>query len=184
MTLLRDRDYLYIGVMCYDSEPDRIIGTQMARDGSLASDDQIEIILDTYRDRRNAFYFATNPAGALVDGLVFANGQASMDWDAVWNVRIDRTDRGWSAEFAIPFKSLGFPPGQTDWGFNISRRIHRKLEENRWTGVRLQTEFRQVSEAGEITNLEGISQGIGLDVPPFRRRPLAARGRWQRYDYG
>jgi hypothetical protein len=170
--LLRDRDYLYIGVMCYDSEPDRIIGTQMARDGSLASDDQIEVILDTYRDRRNAFYFATNPAGALVDGLLFANGQASMDWDAVWNVRIDRTDRGWSAEFAIPFKSLGFPPGQTDWGFNISRRIHRKLEENRWTGVHLQTEFRQVSEAGEITNLEGISQGIGLEFRPF------AGGRW------
>ena len=172
VTLLRDENYLYIGVMCYDSEPDGIIGTQMARDANLGSDDRIEIVLDTYRDRRNAFYFATNPAGALVDGLLFANGQSNMNWDAIWDVRIRRTDRGWSAEFAIPFKSLGFASGQTDWGFNIARRIQRKLEENRWSGARLETGFRQVSEAGEITNFDGITQGIGLDIRPF------TSGRW------
>ena len=82
VTLLRDANYLYIGIMCYDSEPDKIIGTQMARDANLGSDDRLEIVLDTYRDQRNAFYFATNPAGALVDGLLFANGQSNMNWDA------------------------------------------------------------------------------------------------------
>ena len=172
VTLLRDRDYLYIGVMCFDSDPDGIIGTQMARDANLSADDRIEIVLDTYRDRRNAFYFATNPAGALVDGLLFANGQSNMDWDAIWDVRISRTDLGWSAEFAIPFKSLSFAAGQTEWGFNIARRIQRKLEEDRWSGARLETVFQQVSEAGEITNLEGITQGIGLDIRPF------VGGRW------
>ena len=69
VTLLHDQDNLYIGVVAYDSEPQRVIGTQMARDGSLGSDDRIEILLDTFRDQRSAFYFATNPAGALVDGL-------------------------------------------------------------------------------------------------------------------
>ncbi len=63
VTLLYDRDHLYIGVMSYDSEPRRVIGTQMARDASLASDDRIEILLDTFRDQRSAFYFATNPSG-------------------------------------------------------------------------------------------------------------------------
>ena len=170
--LLRDANYLYIGVMSYDSEPDQIIGTQMARDANLRSEDRLEIILDTYRDQRNAFYFATNPAGALVDGLVFANGQSNMNWDAIWEVRTSRTDQGWSAEFAIPFKSLSFPSGQTVWGFNIARRIQRKLEDNRWSGARLETQFFQVSEAGEITNLDGITQGIGLDIRPF------SGGRW------
>ena len=174
VTLLRDRDYLYIGVMCFDSDPDGIIGTQMARDANLFSDDRIEIVLDTYRDRRSAFYFATNPAGALVDGLLFANGQSNMDWDAIWDVRISRSDLGWSAEFAIPFKSLSFAADQTAWGFNIARRIQRKQEEDRWSGARLETTFQQVSEAGEITNLEDITQGIGLDVRPF------AAGRWLR----
>lgn len=174
VTLLRDQHHLYIGVMCYDSEPEAIIGTQMARDANLGSDDRIEILLDTYRDQRNAFYFATNPAGALVDGLLFANGQSNMDWDAIWDVRIMRTDQGWSAEFAIPFKSLAFPSGGTDWGFNVARRIQRKLEDNRWSGARLETAFFQVSEAGDITNLDGLTQGIGLDIRPF------AAGRWLR----
>ena len=86
VTLLYDRDHLYVGVVAYDSEPQRVIGTQMARDASLAADDRVEILLDTFRDQRSAFYFATNPSGALVDGLV-ANGQLNADWDAIWDVR-------------------------------------------------------------------------------------------------
>ncbi len=168
VTLLYDTNNLYIGIMCYDSEPDRVIGSVMGRDAALRSDDRIEIVLDTFHDQRNAFYFATNPAGALVDGLVFANGQSDNNWDAIWTVRSRRTEQGWSAEFAIPFKSLGFPSERTVWGFNIARNIQRKLEEDRWSGARVEfTNFLQVSEAGEITNLEGLTQGIGLDIRPF-----------------
>jgi hypothetical protein len=167
VVLLYDEDHIYIGVTADDSEPRAVIGTQMARDGSLASDDRIEILLDTFRDQRSAFYFATNPAGALVDGLTFANGGLNTDWDAIWRVRTARTARGWSAEFAIPFKSLNFPKGRHVWGFNIARHVYRKLEEVRWSGARLETTFLQVSEAGEIAGLQGLSQGIGLDVRPF-----------------
>jgi hypothetical protein len=166
VTLVYSDTHLYIGVLAHDTEPGRVIGTQMARDGSISADDRIEILLDTFRDQRSAFYFATNPSGALVDGLV-ANGQLNADWDAIWDVRTRRTAEGWSAEFAIPFKSLGFPSGATAWGFNITRSIHRKLEEVRWSGARLDTQFFQVSEAGEITQLVDLSQGIGLDVRPF-----------------
>ena len=165
--LLYDENNLYIGVMCFDSEPERVIGTLMARDSMLNSDDRVEIILDTFGDQSNAFYFATNPAGAFVDGLVFANGQTNNDWDAIWIVRTRRTDQGWVAEFAIPFRSLSFPAERTVWGFNISRSIQRKLEEVRWSGFGFQTQFFQVSEAGEITGLEGLQQGVGLDVRPF-----------------
>src|SRR5262245_17054204 len=98
ITLLRDGDNLYVGVVAYDAEPDRVVGTQMVRDGSLNADDRIEIVLDTFRDQRSAFYFATNPAGALVDGLAFANSQLNTDWDAIWYVRTSRTSSGWTAE--------------------------------------------------------------------------------------
>ncbi len=172
VTLLHDADNLYVGVMCFDSEPQRILAARMARDSSLASDDYISIVLDTYRDRRNGFYFSTNPAGALVDGLVFANGQTNLEWEGTWTVHTRRTSRGWSAEFEIPFKSLSFPADGTVWGFNITRNIQRKLEEDRWSGARLEVQFFQVSEAGEITNLGGATQGVGLEVRPF------AGGRW------
>jgi hypothetical protein len=176
VTLLRDANNLYIGVTAYDAEPGRVIGTQMARDAQLNNDDRVEILLDTFRDQRSAFYVATNPSGALVDGLAFGNGQLNIEWDAIWTVRTQLSDHGWSAEFAIPFKSLSFPAGQTTWGFNIARNIYRKLEDNRWSGARLDVQFLQVSEAGQITNLDGLTQGIGLDVRPF------IAGRWLRLD--
>jgi hypothetical protein len=167
VTVLRDAANLYIGIVCHDSEPRRVIGTQMARDAALASDDRVEVVLDTFRDQRNAFYFSTNPAGALVDGLAYANGQLNSEWDAIWLVRTRRTDEGWVAEFAIPFKSLSFPAEREVWGFNVARHVQRKLEESRWSGARLDLQFLQVSEAGELTNLGGLTQGIGVDVRPF-----------------
>ena len=176
VTLLHDANYLYIGVMCYDSDPERVIGTQMARDADLNSDDRIEILLDTYSDLRNAFYFATNPVGALVEGLVFANGQSNLQWDSIWTVRTRQTSEGWTAEFAIPFKSLSFPSGRTVWGFNIARYIQRKLEDDRWSGARLELQFFQVSEAGQITIPESLTQGIGLDVRPFMGGRLLQTG--------
>jgi len=172
VTLLKDADHLYIGVRAHDSEPHRIIASQMARDAALGGDDRIELLLDTFGDQRSAFYFATNPAGARVDGLAFGNGQLNTDWDAIWDVRTQRTAEGWTAEFAIPFKSLSFPAGADVWGFNVARTIYRKLEDDRWSGALLQTQFLQVSEAGQITNLGKLSQGIGLDLRPF------FAGRW------
>lgn len=170
--LLRDKDFLYVGVTCFDSEPDRILASQMARDAALNPDDRVSILFDTFRDQSNAYYFSTNPNGALVDGLVFANGETNTDWDAIWFVKTKRTEYGWTAEFAIPFKSLTFPSESTVWGFNFERTVQRTLEETRWSGAQFQTQFFQVSEAGEINNLEGLEQGIGLDVRPF------VAGRW------
>ncbi len=170
--LLYDDENLYIGVVCYDAEPDSIIATQMSRDADLSVDDRIEILIDTFRDRRNAYYFSTNPAGALVDGLIIENDQINSDWNTIWNVRTRRNGDGWTAEFAIPFKSLSFQPELEAWGFNVSRTIGRKLEEDRWAGARLDVDFVQVSEAGDIGGLAGIAEGRGLDARPF------VAGRW------
>lgn len=166
--LLHDSNFLYVGVVCYDSEPSRVLATQLSRDANLASDDRITIVIDTYSDQNNGFYFSTNPEGALVDGLIFANGQTNTDWDSIWIVRTRRTRESWTAEFAIPFKSLSFPAGVSTWGFNISRVIQRKLEEDRWTGAARNIQLiYQVSEAGQATDLENITQGIGMDIRPF-----------------
>ncbi len=176
--LLYDSQNIYIGILCYDSEPKRIIGTQMARDADLSADDRVEILLDTFHDKRNAFYFATNPLGALIDALIIENNQLNRDWNAIWYVRTHRFDDGWSAEFAIPFKSLSFNKGQQTWGFNVSRTIKRKIEEDRWASPRLDIKFIQASEAGDIENLTDIEQGRGLDVRPFvSSKTLQQRGK-------
>ncbi len=165
--MLHDSENLYIGIYCYDSAPGGIIGTQMSRDADLSVDDRVELLLDTFRDSRNAFYFATNPLGAIVDGLVIESANVSREWDAIWNVRTARATDGWTAEFAIPFKSLGFNKGQVVWGFNFARWIKRKSEEDRWASPQLDVRFYQVSEAGEIEGLADVEQGVGLDIRPY-----------------
>ncbi|MBT5903442.1 MAG: carbohydrate binding family 9 domain-containing protein [Opitutaceae bacterium] len=165
--LLHDEDFLYIGVVAFDSEPDQILATRMARDASIGANDRIEILLDTFQNQRNAFYFATNPTGALIDGLAFGSQDLNTNWNAIWDLRTSLTDEGWIAEIAIPFKSLNFPANSSTWGFNLSRTIHRKQEENMWSGGRLENDFLQIAQAGEISGLEGLKQGRGLDIRPF-----------------
>jgi hypothetical protein len=92
--LLYDSQNIYVGVTCYDSEPQKVIGTQMARDADLSVDDRVEILIDSFHDRRNAFYFSTNPLGALVDALIIENGETNRDWNAIWDVRSIRMIKG------------------------------------------------------------------------------------------
>ena len=99
----------------------------MARDGNIWSDDHLELLLDTFLDQRNAYYFATNPTGALVDGLLLPNElRVNTNWDAIWDLRTQRSENAWVIEIAIPFKSLSFSKDHSEWGFNIKRAVFRK----------------------------------------------------------
>ncbi len=164
--LAYDKDSLYIAVRCEDRSPQHIVATEMKRDASLRDNDNLEIVLDTYHDHRNAYYFSTNAAGALVDGRVTENQQAALEWDGIWNVRTRTDDNGWTAEFEIPFKTIGFRPGISEWGFNISRYLARGRETSRWASPSLDVRINHVVRAGRITGIQDISQGAGLDIKP------------------
>ncbi len=165
--LAHSKDALYIAVRCRDRSPRQIVATEMRRDADLDDNDNVEIILDTYHDHRNAYYFATNPVGALVDGRITENQEPKMEWDGIWNVRTRIDDQGWTAEFEIPFKTIGFSPNMQSWGFNASRRVARLLETSRWASPSFDVQLFHAARAGEITGLEGTSQGVGLDVKPY-----------------
>jgi hypothetical protein len=157
---------LYIAVRCNDSDPNRIVTTDMRRDAILLDNDNIELIIDTYKDNRNAYFFSTNAAGAMVDGRITENQRPSMEWDGIWNVRTQINENGWTAEFEIPFKTIGFNPGLSTWGFNISRHVARNRETSRWASPSLDSQIFHVSRAGSISGIEHPSQGIGLDIKP------------------
>jgi hypothetical protein len=53
--LLFDDKNLYVGVHAFDSEPSRMNSREMVRDATFSNDDKVEILLDTYHDRRNAY---------------------------------------------------------------------------------------------------------------------------------
>ena len=163
-----NNENLYIGVKCFDSEPHKITAYNMRRDFDLREDDYIQVLIDPFNDRRNAFSFAVNPNGAKYDGLIVNNSEHEFrSWDGIWYAETSRDDKGWYVEMAIPFKTLAFRPGETQWGFNIRRYIKRKMEEDRWSSPFYQVYFSKVAEAGYITGIQGIKQGKGLDIRPY-----------------
>src|SRR5262245_11599295 len=160
--LLLDRQNLYIGVICFDDDPQNILVSQSRRDADLDDTDSIQILLDTFNDGQNAFVFGTNPFGIEYDGQVMAEGQAgqgnrggfNLDWDADWIVRTGMTERGWEAEFAIPLKTLRYSPGQErTWGINAMRNIRRKNEQVFLAAVPRGYNLYRVSVAGKLHGL-------------------------------
>ena len=162
-----DNNYLYFAVKCYD-DPKKITAKEMARDVSLGNDDRVQIILDTYLDHRNGYWFQIGPRGSIGDALISENG-ASMnkEWDALWTGKASINSEGWEAELAIPFKTIGFDPEKTVWGMKLIRNIKRKLEASYWPVANLNTHRFQISDSGLLEGLEGITQGIGLDLSPY-----------------
>jgi len=164
-----DANNLYIGAELFDSDPAGIKGFQRQRDAGLGSDDRFMWILDTFRDGRTAYFFEINPAGLLGDGLlrIGSGGNMSKSWDGIWDVRVRRHGRGWTAEIRIPFRTLNFNPQSDSWGINFQRTIRRKSEELVWSGYRRNQGLFLPINAGVLTGLQGISQGLGLEAKPY-----------------
>jgi hypothetical protein len=161
-----DAHNLLLGVMLYDSDPAGVLGRQLERDAGLGADDRFMWVLDTFLDGRNAYFFEINPAGLMGDGLLRA-GSVNKSWDGIWEARVVRHDRGWSAEIRIPFRTLNFDPARDTWGINFQRTVRRKAEESLWAGHLRQQGLMRVAHAGRVTGLEGMSQGIGLEARPY-----------------
>ena len=148
--LLHDEKAIYVSIVCFDSKPDAIIATAMKRDADLNQTDSVQILFDTFNDGQNGFIFGTNPLAIEYDGQLSGEGGTSgfvrsqgtggstrgqvsgfnSNWDAVFTVAARKTERGWEAEFEIPFKTLRYSPGvDKTWGFNVMRNIRRKNEQ-------------------------------------------------------
>lgn len=182
--VLFDRRAIYIGIVCFDSEPDKIVVTQRRRDADLNDTDSIQVVLDTFNDSQNAFVFGTNPLGIEYDGQVAGEGQTggtatrsgaagsqrgqisgfNPNWDGDWEVKAQITPRGWEAEFLIPLKTLRYRAGADRvWGFNVMRNIRRKNEQVYLASIPRGYDLYRVSLAAKLT---------GLDLPG--RRDLKA----------
>lgn len=135
-------DTLYVGVVCYDKEPNRIVISESQRDASLDNSDSFQMIFDTFYDRQNGFLFGTNPAGIEYDAQITNEGELSalarrsgstggfnLNWDGSWKVRTHIGDYGWSAEFAIPFRTLRYSGGtQQNWGSTFNETLEGKTK--------------------------------------------------------
>ena len=171
---------LYVAVHAYDSDPGAVVARMLERDRVMAADfdgtpqfagdDAVALLFDGMHDHRNGMVLATNANGAEFDALLTDEGREfNVDWRGIWRVAATRTPDGWSAEFAIPFRSLRYRPGEPEWGFNIYRMIRRKNEEVLWQGwTRAGGGFARVSLAGHLRGLEELPKpGGNVELRPY-----------------
>jgi hypothetical protein len=172
--ILYTRHAVYFGIHCYDSEPSRIIATELRRDVSQDLDDHFEILIDSNHDRRGAYVFEVNSLGTQSDGLIVEEqggtdgGDFDRGWDGVWTSEARITADGWTATVEIPFTTLNFTHSlDVVWGLNFKRFIRRKNEEDLWSAYRRTFGITKVSEAGELRGIKDIGSGRLFIVKPY-----------------
>ena len=171
--VLYDDRKIYFAVWAFDSDPRGIHASEMKRDSGLTKGDRIAIVIDTFNDRRNGFYFATNPLGAEKDAQYTDNARVrNNDWNAVWECRTSIDDQGWYVEIAVPLSQLRFKRGlgESTWGLNVARSIIRKNEETYWVPyprVQAANGFAYMSNAGLLLGLADLRPPRRLEFVPF-----------------
>src|SRR5881392_2522877 len=173
-------DAIYFGIRAYEAHGSLVRATLADRD-NIGADDNIQILLDTFNDRRRALLFAVNPLGAQQDGVRSeglagaAGGQnAGFRFDGVVDLNPDYvyeskghvTPWGYEVEVRIPFKSLRYQSGATqDWGIQIIRTTQHTGYEDTWAPVvRANASF--LIQSGTFKSLTGLRRGLVMDVTP------------------
>ncbi|MBI5472223.1 MAG: carbohydrate binding family 9 domain-containing protein [Ignavibacteriae bacterium] len=177
--ILFDDNALYVGVICYDSDPRGIV-SQLTRRDRTAEADRFTVQIDSYHDHQTAFVFSTSVAGVQSDGFLAQDGTIyDLSYDAVWQVNTARHSEGWSAEFVIPYNAIRFSPQnsqqrtdsslrgqQYEWGINFRRYISRKRETDEWVLVP-SSERLLIDKWGHVDGIERIAPPLHLSIVPY-----------------
>jgi len=158
-----DQQHVYFAFLMKDAQPDKIWAELTPRN-EFENNDSIALILDTYNDKRTSITFEVNPKGVQKNSI-----------ETIWKSEAVMRDDGWSAEMAIPFKSLRFSARESQvWGVNFERYIHRLNETEYWTDV--DRDLPKLLQAGELHGLSGVRPGYNLEFFPY------AGGRMSRWE--
>src|SRR5881397_997506 len=173
-------DAIYFGIRAFEKHGTVVRATLADRD-NIGADDNIQILLDTFNDRRRALLFAVNPLGVQQDGVrseglagAAGGSNAGFRFDGVVDLNPDYvyeskghiTPWGYEVEVRIPFKSLRYQSGATqDWGIQIIRTTQHTGYEDTWAPVvRASASF--LIQSGTLKALTGLRRGLVMDVAP------------------
>jgi len=167
-----DNDNLYVAARCWDDHPERWVVTELRHDnGNIIENENLSVALDTFHDRRNGFFFQTNPLGALREQAFTDEVNINSNWNTVWQVKSGRFAGGWTVEMVIPFKSLRYRgSGPQVWGINFRRIVKWKNETSFLTRVPRaygHNGIFRASTAGTLVELETPAQSKNLELKPY-----------------
>ena len=91
-------DVLYVGIRCFDQDPEKILVKTMQHDNPFDSDDYVKVAFDTFANGRDGYAFMINPAGARTDSIFGKFSLEDRNYDAIWMARARVDAEGWTAE--------------------------------------------------------------------------------------
>jgi hypothetical protein len=157
--LLQDKNNLYVAFRCYNH-----INNPTIYPGGY--EDYVVLYLDPMSSKTNAYFFQTTISGLIQDGMMVDNGLSTDEsWDGVWFRGVKTYDDRYEVEFKIPFKSIRYKSGLTEWGINFARFIARANETDYWTEVLLKEKFL-VSKFGALKGINPQATGYYFELYP------------------
>ena len=170
--VLYNNDGLYIGIRCYDTEPEKIVARLSRRDEWVESD-IVSIEIDSYHQGRNAYNFSVNAAGVKGDAYLGEN-TFDEDWNGEWEAKAYIGNYGWSSEFFIPFNTLRFKSKEENaFGIKISRYISRLKESDEYPYIKRADRNHLITHFAVLSGLKGIPHKQSIDFLPYVRFSLS-----------
>jgi len=163
-----DDTNLYVVMVCWDDRHS-VRGSLTRREPAepFDSDDYVEIVLDTFHDRRHAFVFDVNPRAVQADALLTEGQQPDYSWDTLWYSRAKITKEGFVVWASIPFRSLRFhPTALNQWGLVLTRYNAQSNEFDNWPWISARIDSKLAQEA-IATGFENISPGRNMQFIPY-----------------
>jgi len=171
---------IYFGIRAFEQHG-RPTMTLANRD-QIFDDDNVQILLGTFHDGKQALMFAVNPVGVqgdgslieganvtasgFIGGAVVGREQPDLSPDFVFQSRGRVTDWGYEVEVRIPFKSIRYQPRQPqDWRLNIVREVKHSGVEDSWFPAR-RASATFIGQAGNLVGLSGMHRGLVMDLNP------------------
>jgi uncharacterized protein DUF5916/cellulose/xylan binding protein with CBM9 domain len=161
-----DNRNLYVGWICKD-DPAKI-RARIAKRKDIESDDRVTINIDTFHDRKHAYWFDVNPYAIQYDGITTDGQGDDSSFETLWYTEAQFTEDGYVVPETIPFRSLRFPnaPKQV-WGFMVGRFIYRNNEFSMWPFVSRSRFPQFVGQFADMEIDEDISPGRNLQFMPY-----------------
>ncbi len=159
---------IYIAAICYDPTPGKRIIQSLRRDFNFGSNDNFMIFIDTYNDLTNGFAFGVSAAGVQRDGMEANGDEVAYTWDSKWKSAVKNYDDMWTAEFSIPFHSIRYHEGSTEWGINFGRLDLKTNEKSAWGPMPRQFSHNNLAFTGTLIWDKPIKKvGTGFSIIPY-----------------
>ena len=173
-----DNDAIYVGAQLNHPDPEKIPAEFSPRDVIFGiNSEAFWISLDTYDDRYNSFGFIITSSGAIGDS--YSSGgfnQESLNYDTVFDAKMNINNKGWSAEFIIPYSAIRFPKKEVqDWGLNFGRSMP-DLDNQGYAWNPVDEKVYEYHESkGILKNIKNIDPPTRLFFYPYLQTSINAQ---------